>query len=40
MYDYCLANERASAYDIQEVLEEIMDQEFNTICEDGSIEGK
>lgn len=39
MYEYCTKNENLSQSDIQEVLEEIMDQEFEAICDDNSIHG-
>uniref|UniRef100_A0A182NQX5 Pre-rRNA-processing protein TSR2 homolog n=1 Tax=Anopheles dirus TaxID=7168 RepID=A0A182NQX5_9DIPT len=34
---YCTENKNVDAIDLREVLEEIMDQEFETICEDDSI---
>ncbi|XP_052888562.1 uncharacterized protein LOC128297048 [Anopheles moucheti] len=34
---YCTENKHVDAIDLREVLEEIMDQEFETICEDDSI---
>uniref|UniRef100_A0A023EJF3 Pre-rRNA-processing protein TSR2 homolog n=1 Tax=Aedes albopictus TaxID=7160 RepID=A0A023EJF3_AEDAL len=34
---YCTENKRVDAYDLREVMEEIMDQEFETICEDESV---
>uniref|UniRef100_A0A182XP19 Pre-rRNA-processing protein TSR2 homolog n=1 Tax=Anopheles quadriannulatus TaxID=34691 RepID=A0A182XP19_ANOQN len=33
---YCTENKNVDAIDLREVLEEIMDQEFETICEDES----
>lgn len=39
-YDFCTKNENCSQYDIQELLEDIMDQEFESICDDNSINGK
>lgn len=39
MYEYCTTNENLSQYDVQSVLEEIMDQEFEAICDDNSITG-
>uniref|UniRef100_A0A4Y0BEA5 Pre-rRNA-processing protein TSR2 homolog n=1 Tax=Anopheles funestus TaxID=62324 RepID=A0A4Y0BEA5_ANOFN len=33
---YCTENKHVDAIDLREVLEEIMDQEFETICEDDS----
>lgn len=37
---YCTENKRVDFIDLREVLEEIMDQEFQTICQDESIDGK
>ena len=37
---FCLENNGVGYYEIKDALEEIMDQEFNTICDDGSIDGK
>uniref|UniRef100_A0A1Y9H9I9 Pre-rRNA-processing protein TSR2 homolog n=1 Tax=Anopheles farauti TaxID=69004 RepID=A0A1Y9H9I9_9DIPT len=34
---YCTENKKVDSIDLREVLEEIMDQEFETICEDDSI---
>ncbi|XP_065076045.1 pre-rRNA-processing protein TSR2 homolog [Ochlerotatus camptorhynchus] len=34
---YCTENKKVDAYDLREVMEEIMDQEFQTICEDESV---
>lgn len=36
---YCLQNSGLSQSDIEDCLEEMMEQEFETICEDGSIKG-
>lgn len=36
---YCTENKRVDFIDLREVLEEIMDQEFQTICQDESIDG-
>ncbi|XP_053696226.1 pre-rRNA-processing protein TSR2 homolog [Sabethes cyaneus] len=35
---YCTENKKVDSYDLREILEEIMDQEFQTICEDESID--
>ncbi|EDS36733.1 conserved hypothetical protein [Culex quinquefasciatus] len=35
---YCTENKRVDFIDLREVLEEIMDQEFQTICQDESID--
>uniref|UniRef100_C6ZQP9 Pre-rRNA-processing protein TSR2 homolog n=1 Tax=Ochlerotatus triseriatus TaxID=7162 RepID=C6ZQP9_OCHTR len=35
---YCTDNKKVDAYDLREVMEEIMDQEFETICEDESVD--
>lgn len=40
MYEYCVGNPGLSKSEIAETLEEIMDQEFDTILEDGSVPGK
>lgn len=40
VYEYCIGNENVTQSEIQEILEEIMDQEFDTICEDNSVFGK
>uniref|UniRef100_A0A1A9V649 Pre-rRNA-processing protein TSR2 homolog n=1 Tax=Glossina austeni TaxID=7395 RepID=A0A1A9V649_GLOAU len=37
IYKYCIGNENISEGELQQVLEELMDEEFNTICEDGSV---
>ncbi|XP_017141143.1 pre-rRNA-processing protein TSR2 homolog [Drosophila miranda] len=36
-YQYCVGNENITQGELQEVLEELMDQEFNTLCDDNSI---
>ncbi|XP_025836144.1 uncharacterized protein LOC112906377 [Agrilus planipennis] len=36
MAKYCLCEENVQINDIAEALEDILDEEFNTICEDGS----
>lgn len=38
-YQYCIGNDKIAPAELQEVLEDLMDEEFNTICEDGSIRG-
>lgn len=40
MFEYCTTNANLSQYDVQSVLEEIMDQEFEAICDDNSITGR
>lgn len=35
---YCTENKNVDSYDLREVMEEIMDQEFQTICEDESVD--
>ncbi|XP_058825720.1 uncharacterized protein LOC131685788 [Topomyia yanbarensis] len=35
---FCTENKKVDSHDLREVLEEIMDQEFETICEDESID--
>lgn len=39
MTQYCICNDHIQIEDIQDALEEIMDQEFDTICEDESPKG-
>lgn len=36
---FCIQNAGISQSDIEECLEDLMEQEFETICEDGSIKG-
>ncbi|EDW67008.1 pre-rRNA-processing protein TSR2 homolog [Drosophila virilis] len=36
-YEYCVGNENITQGELQEVIEELMDQEFNTLCDDHSI---
>ncbi|KAH8363606.1 hypothetical protein KR084_012114 [Drosophila pseudotakahashii] len=36
-YQYCVSNENITQGELQEVVEELMDQEFNTLCDDDSI---
>ncbi|XP_019877973.1 pre-rRNA-processing protein TSR2 homolog [Aethina tumida] len=36
MVQYCLYEPNVQVEDIQEALEDIMDEEFDTVCEDGS----
>ncbi|XP_037034727.1 uncharacterized protein LOC119073398 [Bradysia coprophila] len=36
VYEYCIGNDNVTQSEIQEVLEDIMDEEFDTICEDNS----
>lgn len=38
-FEFCTKNENCSQSDIQELLEDVMDQEFESICDDSSIEG-
>lgn len=40
VYEYCIGNDNVSQSEIQEILEDIMDQEFDTICEDNSAIGR
>lgn len=37
--DYCLQNDNLSPADVQDCMEELMDQEFETVCEDNSVQG-
>ncbi|XP_011189631.1 pre-rRNA-processing protein TSR2 homolog [Zeugodacus cucurbitae] len=36
-YKYCIGNESITQGELQDVLEELLDQEFDTICDDNSI---
>ncbi|XP_061399575.1 pre-rRNA-processing protein TSR2 homolog [Musca vetustissima] len=36
-YQYCIGNENITEGELQDVIEELLDQEFDTICEDGSV---
>ncbi|KAH8312133.1 hypothetical protein KR044_009512 [Drosophila immigrans] len=36
-YEYCVGNENITEGELQDVIEELMDQEFNTLCDDHSI---
>lgn len=36
-YEYCIGNENITQGELQDVIEDLMDQEFNTLCEDGSV---
>lgn len=40
IFRYCVINEDITPGELQEVVEELMDQEFDTICQDGSILGE
>lgn len=40
VYEYCIGNDNVTQSEIQEILDEIMDQEFDTICEDNSTIGR
>lgn len=39
VFKYCTQNENVHVSELIEILNEIMDDEFNTICEDNSING-
>lgn len=39
MTKYCLYETNLDVNGIQEALEDILDEEFETVCEDGSTEG-
>ncbi|KAH8358991.1 hypothetical protein KR093_003666 [Drosophila rubida] len=36
-FEYCVGNENITEGELQDVIEELMDQEFNTLCDDHSI---
>lgn len=40
VYEYCIGNDNVTQSEVQEILEEIMDQEFESICEDNSTIGE
>lgn len=40
VYNYCIQNENVTPNEIGEILNEILDEEFDTICEDNSVRGK
>uniref|UniRef100_W8BUD3 Pre-rRNA-processing protein TSR2 homolog n=1 Tax=Ceratitis capitata TaxID=7213 RepID=W8BUD3_CERCA len=40
IYKYCIGNENIAQGELQDLLEELLDQEFDTICDDNSIPGK
>lgn len=40
VYEYCIGNDNITQAEIQEILVEIMDEEFDTICEDNSPFGR
>uniref|UniRef100_W8BNV3 Pre-rRNA-processing protein TSR2 homolog n=1 Tax=Ceratitis capitata TaxID=7213 RepID=W8BNV3_CERCA len=37
IYKYCIGNENIAQGELQDLLEELLDQEFDTICDDNSI---
>lgn len=39
VYEYCIGNDNVTESEMQEILEEIMDEEFDTVCEDNSVVG-
>lgn len=39
LVDYCGNTSNIEQEDIEDYLEDVMDQEFNTVCEDNSISG-
>lgn len=39
MAQYCICNDHVQIEDIQDALEDIMDEEFDTVCEDDSPKG-
>lgn len=40
LFDYCTQNDDVHESEVRDNLEEIMDQEFDAICEDNSVNGK
>lgn len=39
MTEYCCANDRMDPHDLTVVLDELMDEEFETWCQDNSTQG-
>lgn len=40
VFNYCTKNENVDESEIAEILNDIIDEEFDTICEDNSVNGK
>lgn len=38
-YKYCIGNQNITNGELQDVIEDLMDEEFNTVCDDNSIPG-
>ncbi|XP_055906435.1 pre-rRNA-processing protein TSR2 homolog [Eupeodes corollae] len=36
-YNYCIKNDKITVGELQDVIEDLMDQEFDTLCDDNSI---
>jgi len=37
VHQYCIVNENISQSELEGIIEEILDEEFNTVCEDSSV---
>ncbi|XP_055375299.1 uncharacterized protein LOC129608023 [Condylostylus longicornis] len=37
VYQYCMLNQNLDPYELEGIIEEMLDEEFNTICEDNSV---
>lgn len=37
--DYCCSKDRIDVYDLTAVLDDLMDEEFETLCQDNSTQG-
>lgn len=40
VFNYCTQNDNIHAKELEELLSDVLDEEFNTICEDNSAIGK
>lgn len=38
--DYCCSKNQIDVYDLTAVLDDLMDEEFETLCQDNSTQGK
>ena len=39
-HKYCVGNQNITQGELQDVIEQLMDEEFNTVCDDNSIPGE
>lgn len=40
VYEYCVQNDNIANTELEDLLEELLDQELNTVCEDNSVSGR